>query len=121
MNHVQIEWEQSLRYWLILNRPEKNNAFNPALLNDLHEAFKQAIDNPQTRVIILKANGAHFSAGADIAWMQEMIAYDAQTNIKDSLVLGQLMHQFISVQNRLSPWFKAQPLVAVPDLLRQVQ
>jgi enoyl-CoA hydratase len=50
-----------------LDRPKQNNAQNADLLKELDEAFEQATADEEVRVIILRANGKHFSAGHDIA------------------------------------------------------
>ncbi|ODP38477.1 enoyl-CoA hydratase [Sphingomonas turrisvirgatae] len=63
-----IEYEVRDRVALVtLNRPEQRNAQNAALLKELDEAFDRAIADDGVRVIVLKANGKHFSAGHDIA------------------------------------------------------
>lgn len=51
---------------ITLNRPEAANAQTLALLDDLDEAWRLAAEDPEVRVIILQANGKHFSAGHDI-------------------------------------------------------
>ncbi|MBL7495818.1 enoyl-CoA hydratase [Frankia sp. CNm7] len=62
-----IGYEVSERIATItLNRPEAANAQTSALLDDLDEAWRRAADDPEVRVIILRANGKHFSAGHDI-------------------------------------------------------
>jgi enoyl-CoA hydratase len=50
-----------------LNRPETNNAQNPPLLEELDAAFERAASDKAVRVIVLNANGKHFSAGHDIS------------------------------------------------------
>jgi len=50
-----------------LNRPETNNAQNPPLLEELDAAFERAASDRSVRVIVLNANGKHFSAGHDIS------------------------------------------------------
>ena len=52
---------------LTLNRPEQRNAQNAALLKELDEAFDRAVAEKEARVIVLKANGKHFSAGHDLS------------------------------------------------------
>jgi len=52
---------------ITLNRPEAANAQTPELLDDLDEAWCSAADDDAVRVIILQANGKHFSAGHDIS------------------------------------------------------
>jgi methylglutaconyl-CoA hydratase len=51
---------------LTLNRPEKGNAYNPALLDALHAEITTLGADPAVRVIVLRANGKHFSVGAEI-------------------------------------------------------
>jgi methylglutaconyl-CoA hydratase len=77
---------------LTLNRINKHNAFDNCLLKELQLHLHNAIDHPEVRVIILKANGKHFSAGADLVWMQSMASFTEEENYNDSLVLGQLMY-----------------------------
>jgi enoyl-CoA hydratase len=63
-----VEYETRERVALVtLNRPEQRNAQNAALLKDLDAAFDRAVADPEVRVIILKANGKHFSAGHDLS------------------------------------------------------
>ena len=49
-----------------MNRPEYNNAQNGKMTYDLDKAFKRAVDDDEIKVIVLKGNGKHFSAGRDI-------------------------------------------------------
>jgi enoyl-CoA hydratase/carnithine racemase len=51
---------------ITLNRPEAANAQTLELLDDLDEAWRMAAEDPEVRVIVLQANGKHFSAGHDI-------------------------------------------------------
>ena len=51
---------------ITLNRPEAANAQNMPLLDDLDEAWRRAGDDPDVKVIVLRANGKHFSAGHDL-------------------------------------------------------
>ncbi|MGQ3890386.1 enoyl-CoA hydratase-related protein [Legionella sp. CNM-4043-24] len=76
---------------ITLNRVNKHNAFDDQLLATIQKALDEAIANPEVRVIVLKANGRHFSAGADLAWMQRMSAYSEAENLADSLVLAGVM------------------------------
>lgn len=77
---------------LTLNRESKHNAFDDKLLAQLQCQYDQAINDPSVRVILLKASGKHFSAGADLAWMQRMTHFSEEENLKDALLLARLMH-----------------------------
>lgn len=77
---------------LTLNRVSKHNAFDDKLLIELQQQLEQAETNADIDVIVLGANGRHFSAGADLEWMQRMAHYSEAENIADANVLAQLMH-----------------------------
>lgn len=64
---------------VILNRPEKRNAFNGQTIDELMAAFTALSEDQETRVIVLAAEGKTFCAGADLAWMREM-AMSGQAN-----------------------------------------
>lgn len=54
-----------------LNRPDVRNAFNGVVVDELHAAFAAVDGDDATRVVVLSGNGKSFSAGADLAWMQQ--------------------------------------------------
>lgn len=54
-----------------LNRPQVNNAYNGDLIAGLHEAMDLLGQQSLLRVVLLKGRGAHFQAGADLAWINE--------------------------------------------------
>ncbi|MVZ99788.1 enoyl-CoA hydratase [Actinomadura sp. LD22] len=51
---------------ITLNRPEAANAQTMGLLDDLDAAWRRAADDDDVRVIVLNANGKHFSSGHDL-------------------------------------------------------
>ncbi|MBB6270187.1 methylglutaconyl-CoA hydratase [Pedobacter cryoconitis] len=67
-----------------LNRPDKRNAFNPELVSALTAALLQASDDEEVKVIILKATGSTFSAGADLAYLQQLQNNTHEENVRDS-------------------------------------
>ena len=74
-----------------LNRPEKRNAFNAAIIAELSNAIDAATRDDSVRVVLLAAEGKHFSAGADLEWMQSTAAMSAEENREDALALARLM------------------------------
>lgn len=67
MSKQFIDYEASERIATItLNRPEAANAQTMELLDQLDEAWRRAEADDEVRVIVLQANGKHFSAGHDI-------------------------------------------------------
>jgi methylglutaconyl-CoA hydratase len=67
-----------------LNRPQVNNAYNGDLIAGLHEAMDQLGQQPGLRVVVLKGNGAHFQAGADLAWINEQGKLGLEQNVAAS-------------------------------------
>ncbi len=52
---------------IALNRPDKLNAINNALFDDLMQALRQVEDMPEIKVVIIKGNGSSFSVGQDLS------------------------------------------------------
>ncbi len=52
---------------VVLARPETRNAQDKAMLYELDRAFQMAAVDPEVKVIILAADGPHFSSGHDLA------------------------------------------------------
>jgi len=75
---------------IILNRPEKRNALSHELVAELMEAFTKAESDDSVKVIVLKANGEAFCAGADLEYLQQLQKYSYEDNLKDSSQLKEL-------------------------------
>ena len=56
---------------IVLNRPEVHNAFNGELVSRITTAFEELGNRTDVRVIVLRANGKSFCAGADLNWMRQ--------------------------------------------------
>src|ERR1700761_219894 len=52
-----------------LNRPEVNNAYDGGLINGVLSAMDELGRQPHLRLVVLKGNGKHFQAGADLKWI----------------------------------------------------
>lgn len=91
MSNLLIEIQDKICL-LTLNRVDKQNAFDDKLLLEMQTQYSEATNNSAVRVIVLKANGKHFSAGADIAWMQRMAQFSEEDNLKDAMILSNLMY-----------------------------
>lgn len=63
-----------------LNRPERNNAYNGAVIQALVDCFSRFREDPQVRVVVLRGNGRHFQAGADLAWLKHCAGMPADFN-----------------------------------------
>lgn len=79
---------------ITLNRPDKRNALNAELVNELTVAFENARNDDQIKVIVLAATGEAFCAGADLAYLQHLQRLTYAENLEDSSRLKKL---FISM------------------------
>src|SRR5687767_4105996 len=75
---------------ITLNRPEKRNALSYDLISELEVAFEKCELDSHVSVIVLKANGDAFCAGADIADLQRLQTYSFEQNLADSNHLKEL-------------------------------
>jgi len=78
---------------LTLNRPEKHNAFDDRMITDLLQALDNIDKDKSVRVLVLRAAGKSFCAGADLDWMRRMADYDFAQNLADARRLAQLMYR----------------------------
>ncbi|WP_203140901.1 enoyl-CoA hydratase-related protein [Marinobacter mangrovi] len=76
---------------ITLARPDKRNAFNDSVMRDLRDALIAAGDDPACRVVVLQGDGKHFSAGADLNYMQQTAELSHEANVDDALALAGLM------------------------------
>lgn len=101
MNYQLIEYQIKDRIaYISLNRPEKRNAFNELLVNELKHAFITAENDIKVKVVILSGNGKAFSAGADLDYLQSLQKYTYEENLADSNNLKELyqhIYQFKKV------------------------
>jgi methylglutaconyl-CoA hydratase len=67
-----------------INNPDKHNAFDDQVISQLTQAFAAISVNPDVRVMVLGSAGKNFSAGADLGWMQQMVNYSYEENLRDA-------------------------------------
>jgi len=65
-------------------RPAVFNAFDEAMIAELDAVFAELSADPAVRVIVLAGEGKHFSAGADLQWMQRASAASQEWNLEDA-------------------------------------
>ena len=76
---------------LTLNRAELHNAFDDLLIAELIKTLSLYQQNPNTKLLVLRANGKSFSAGADLNWMKRVAQYSFSQNKQDAEQLAELM------------------------------
>jgi methylglutaconyl-CoA hydratase len=65
-------------------RPAVFNAFDEAMIGELDAAFAQLEADTAVRMIVLAGDGRHFSAGADLQWMQRASTASLEWNLADA-------------------------------------
>ena len=76
---------------LILNRAEVHNAFDEVMISEMISVLSYFAEHKQCQVLVLKANGKNFSAGADLNWMRKQAKMDFEQNLNDAKALAKLM------------------------------
>lgn len=67
-----------------LNRPRVNNAYNGEMIQGLLDAMDDLGARPGLRVVVLRGNGRHFQAGADLAWIKGVSRGTDEENLRVS-------------------------------------
>ncbi|NMX64517.1 gamma-carboxygeranoyl-CoA hydratase [Pseudomonas sp. WS 5059] len=83
---------------LWLSREHKNNAFNAEMIRELIIALDQVQADASLRFLLVRGRGKHFSAGADLAWMQQSAELDYHTNLDDARELAELMYNLAKLK-----------------------
>ncbi|WP_437882777.1 gamma-carboxygeranoyl-CoA hydratase [Pseudomonas sp. LRF_L74] len=95
---IQLETDTRGFATLWLNRPQKNNAFNAEMIRELILALDAVAADPGLRFLLLRGRGTHFSAGADLAWMQQSARLDYDANLADAHELAELMYKLAGLK-----------------------
>ena len=69
---------------ITMARPSVFNAFDEVMIAELDAAFAHATQDDRVRVIVLAGEGRHFSAGADLKWMQRSSTAPLEWNLADA-------------------------------------
>jgi methylglutaconyl-CoA hydratase len=67
-----------------MNRPAVFNAFDETMIGELDAAFAELAEAADVRVVVLAGEGKHFSAGADLQWMQRASEASFEWNLADA-------------------------------------
>lgn len=83
--------------FITLNRPEKRNALSFELIAEMKNAFDQADKDERVKVIVLRANGETFCAGADLDGLQKLQNFSREENLEDSRHLKELFYKIYTL------------------------
>lgn len=80
-----------------LARPERNNAYNAQMIAELTEGVKALAADDTVRVIVLRGEGRHFQAGADLAWIDGLRGLSPDDSIAVSQRTAEAVYGLMTV------------------------
>ena len=83
---IQVRRLNDVEY-VTLNRPDVRNAFDEHLIAEM-TAWAESPLPSGTRAVILRGEGSHFCAGADLTWMSRMVRYSHDENVRDAKAMA---------------------------------
>src|SRR5678815_425683 len=73
-----------------LNRPEKRNALNDAVIAGIKDGLKKASKDERVRVVVISGAGKDFCSGADLSALQKIAGASVAENSEDARLLLEL-------------------------------
>lgn len=89
MSELLISTEGAIRY-LTLNRPDKRNALNDALISALKDSLCEADHDDELRAVVIQGAGSDFCSGADLSALQKIAESTYEENLDDARSLMEL-------------------------------
>lgn len=88
--HLEIQHDGGVAtIWM--NRPDKHNAFDETLIEELTRSALALGADDNVRVVVLAGRGNSFSAGADLDWMRRAADYGYEQNLSDARALAAML------------------------------
>ncbi len=105
MNYSTITYEVKNRVATVtMDRPDKRNALNEAMIEDLTKVLQNISRSADSRVAILTGSGGSFCAGMDLDYLKTMSDKVHEDNVRDA-------HNFLNLLQIISSLKK--PIIAV--------
>lgn len=73
-----------------LARPEKKNALDRQMADEIVQALESLVAAPETRVVVIDAEGEDFCAGADLDALEALVGADREAQLDDARALGRV-------------------------------
>lgn len=83
---------------ITLNRPEKRNALNDALIAEIKRGLAQAAADENVRVVVISGAGKDFCSGADLSALQKIAQASVSDNAEDARALLDLFIQIRQIR-----------------------
>jgi methylglutaconyl-CoA hydratase len=75
---------------ITLNRPEKRNALNDAVIAGIKQGLQKASEGEEVRVVVISGAGKDFCSGADLSALQKIAGASVAENSEDARSLLEL-------------------------------
>ena len=82
---------------VVLNRPDKKNAFNGEMIARLREIAEAINKNQEIRVVNLSGEGSFFCAGADLEWMRKQTTNSLEEKSREALELARMLKAWYDI------------------------
>jgi methylglutaconyl-CoA hydratase len=92
---VEVDPRGVATVWL--SRPERNNAYNARMIAELTEGAGRLAADGTVRVVVLRGEGRHFQAGADLAWIDSLRGLSPDDSIAVSQRTAEAIYGLMTV------------------------
>jgi methylglutaconyl-CoA hydratase len=96
MSSPSVRWSVDGRgvATVTLERPERNNAYDGAMIEGLLAALDALGTAARLRVVVLRGAGRHFQAGVDLDWSARVAEADEAENLRWSRLTAAAVHRW---------------------------
>lgn len=88
---INVEIDQRGVASVVLARPQKHNAMNAQMIEELAHAARELGGNNSVRVVVLSAQGKTFCAGGDLGWMRDQADKDRAGKMEGAQALASML------------------------------
>lgn len=85
---------------ITLNRPEKRNALDDAIVSEVKTALAEAASSREVRAVVISGAGTDFCSGADLSVLEKIAQSSILENLEDT---ASLMEMFLQIRNLSIP------------------
>jgi methylglutaconyl-CoA hydratase len=76
--------------YVTLARPDVRNAFNAAMISELHSTFETIAHAAEVYAVVLAGEGKTFCGGADVNWMRASLELSREANVADAQAMSDM-------------------------------
>ncbi len=92
-NPVILETTEEGVAFVILNRPDKRNAFDEMVISGLSDVFETLKSNDNIRLVFIKGAGGNFSSGGDLEYMERQARHSAEDDEIDAHDMAMMLNK----------------------------